>query len=317
MRNSERLRRGLLAAGVLMCLVAAACYFRPLEVFSLVARAHLRLQGERSHTVVVAGNKIHYREIGSGTPLLLVHGLGGSSLNWASVMATFAHAGYHVYAPDLLGFGKSAQPDIAYTIADQSQMLRQFCADQHIQQADVIGWSMGGWVALQFTLENPTMVRRLVLDDSAGLNFHTNFTPTVFTPEDQQQVNVLFSLMEPDAKPLPNFVARDLIRQMKTRHGWVINRAMASMLTGKEVLDGKLGAIQQPVLINWGADDELIPLSVGYKFAKEIPQANLDIFSGCGHLAPARCSHAVADKTLQFLQAEKPPQGLVEQVAGH
>src|SRR5580692_6999398 len=146
-----RWRKPLYIAGTVMCLAAAACFFRPVEVASLVARAHLRMDGGHSHDVIIAGNKIHFREMGSGKPLVLVHGLGGSSLDWAQAMPMYAKAGYHVYALDLLGFGKSAQPDISYAIEDQTVMLRQFFAQQGISQADLVGWSMGGWVALKFT----------------------------------------------------------------------------------------------------------------------------------------------------------------------
>jgi pimeloyl-ACP methyl ester carboxylesterase len=312
----RRWRIALYVAGAIMCVVAAACYFRPIEVVSFATRMHLRLQGEHSHDVVIAGNKIHFREMGTGQPLVLLHGLGGNSLDWAPVMAFYARAGYHVYAIDLLGFGKSDKPDIDYKIEDQVQMLRQFFAQEGISQADLVGWSMGGWVALKFTLENPTAVRRLAVDDAAGVYFHPTFAASVFTPSTPSGVNAFFHLMEPDAKPLPAFLARDVVRIMKSRHGWVISRAANTMMTGKELLGDELAQIKQPVLINWGADDELIPLSSGYEMQKKIPQADLDIYAGCGHLAPVRCSHAVAAKTLEFFAADTPPAGVVQTVAG-
>jgi pimeloyl-ACP methyl ester carboxylesterase len=267
---------------------------------------------------MIDGYRIHYREMGHGKPLLLVHGLGGSSLDWAPVIKTYARAGYHVYAPDLLGYGKSQKPDVSYSIEEQTQLVHKFLAAENIQQADVIGWSMGGWIALKLTLEYPTEVRRLVLDDSAGLYFHASYPfeslPQIFAPETEAEVNRLYSLLEPTAKPMPHFVAVDVTRRMH-ESGWVIQRAVTSMLTRQDLLDGKLGAIKQPVLIVWGADDALIPVSSGYDMAKEMPQADMAVFKGCGHLAPARCSVAVSQRTLQFLQAETPPQGLTQQIA--
>lgn len=305
---------GALIVAVAAC--AAVFYFRPIEVGSALTRLELRLQGEQSHDVTLEGYRIHYREMGSGKPLVLVHGLGGNSLDWAPMMKIYAKAGYHVYAPDLLGFGKSERPDIEYSIAQQVQLVNAFFQSQNIQQADIIGWSMGGWIALKFTLDYPEKVRRVVVNDSAGLFFQAGFSPKVFVPTNVREVNTLFSLLEPKAKPVPEFVARDLTRRMKTR-GWVIQRTVDSMMKKKDLLDGKLSAIKQPVLITWGAEDALLPLSTAYEMAKEMPQADLEVFQGCGHLAPARCVHRVSGKTLEFLEAENPPEGVTQQLAGN
>jgi pimeloyl-ACP methyl ester carboxylesterase len=294
--------------------VVGAFYFRPIEAGSLMTRLELRLQGATSHDVMLEGYRIHYREMGSGKPLVLIHGLGGNSLDWAPVMKTYAKAGYRVYAPDLLGFGKSEKPDIAYSISQQEQLVSDFMHSQGIQQADVIGWSMGGWIALKFTLDHPEKVRRLVVNDSAGLVFQAGFGPDVFVPRTEKQVAVLYSLLEPKAGPMPAFVARDVVRRTD-KNGWVVQRAVSSMLTRKDLLDGKLGGIKQPVLIVWGADDNLIPVSSGYDMAKAMPQSDLEVFQGCGHLAPAKCAPQISSKTLEFLEAENPPQGVKQQLA--
>lgn len=294
-------------------------YFRPIELSSFLTRSRLWLQGERSHDVELSGYRIHYREMGQGTPLLLIHGLGGSSLDWAPVMKTYADAGYHVYAPDLLGFGKSQKPDTNYSIEEQTQLIHEFVANQHIEDADVVGWSMGGWIALRLTLEHPDDVRRLVVNDSAGLYYHASYPADsllqVFTPDSEAGVNRLYSLLEPKAKPMPHFVAQDLTRRIQSENAWVIRRTVTSMLTMKDLLDGKLSGIKQPVLIIWGADDALIPVSSGYDMARQIPQADMEVFQGCGHLAPARCAVPVSEKTLQFLQSPEPPHGLTQQIA--
>jgi pimeloyl-ACP methyl ester carboxylesterase len=315
-QSRARWKRITAVVVLMMTAVVAAFYFRPIESGMLMTRLELRLQGEKSHDIILDGYRIHYREMGSGKPLVLVHGLGGNSLDWAPVMKTYAKAGYHVYAPDLLGFGKSEKPDVAYSIAQQVKLVDAFMQSQGIQQADVIGWSMGGWIALKFTLEHPDKVRRLVVNDSAGLVFHAGFGPEVFVPKNEQDVKALYTLLEPKASPMPSFVARDLTRRMKT-NGWVIQRAVNSMLTMQDLLDGKLGGIKQPVLIVWGADDNLIPVSSGYDMAKAMPQSDLEIFEGCGHLAPAKCAPQISSKTLEFLEADNPPHGMKQQLAAN
>jgi pimeloyl-ACP methyl ester carboxylesterase len=295
--------------------LATIFYFRPIEAARNMTRLALRLQGVRSRYVMLGGYRVHYNEAGpkDGETLVLIHGLGGSTLDWAPVIPTYAKAGFHVYAIDLLGFGKTEKPDIDYSISQQVQMVNEFFDNKGIQQADVVGWSMGGWVSLLFTIDHPDRVRRLVVNDSAGLLFHSDFGPYVFTTYTPEGVDLLFRLLEPKARPAPRFVVHDMMRLMK-KNNMVTQRALDSMVGGKDLLEGKLGAIHQPVLIIWGADDDLIPVSVAHEMAKDIPQADLVIFDGCGHLAPARCSHRVGEKTLDFLQSRNPPQGTVQEV---
>jgi pimeloyl-ACP methyl ester carboxylesterase len=309
------LGRLLSTVGVLLMALVLVGYFRPIELSLFIKRAELWTQGERSHDVMVDGYRIHYREMGQGTPLLLVHGLGGNSLDWAPVMKTYAKAGYHVLAPDLLGFGKSQKPDVSYSIEEQTQLVHDFLAVENVPQADVVGWSMGGWISLKLALEHPENVHRLVVNDSAGLNFLPDYGQTLFTPESEDAVNTLLGRLEPKSKPVPRFIARDMTRRVKTETGWVIRRAVASMYSKADLLDGKLGAINQPVLIVWGADDGLIPVTSGYEMAREMPQADMQVFRNCGHMAPEICSTAVSQKTLQFLKAEDPPKGLIQQTS--
>ena len=84
---------------------------------------------------------------------------------------------------DLLGYGRSAQPrDAGYSISHQAAMVEGFLDSQHLQQVDLAGWSMGGWIAMQVALQQPERIRRLVLLDSAGLRFKLGFDPALFQP---------------------------------------------------------------------------------------------------------------------------------------
>jgi pimeloyl-ACP methyl ester carboxylesterase len=295
--------------------VAAIFYFRPIEAARNMTRAALRLRGVQSRYVNLGGYRVHYNEAGpeDGETLVLIHGLGGSTLDWAPVMPVYAKAGFHVYAIDLLGFGKTVKPDIEYSILQQAQLVNEFFDSKGIQQADVIGWSMGGWVSLLFTLQHPDRVKRLVVNDSAGLLFHSDYGPYVFTTYTPDGIDLLFRLLEPKAKPAPRFVVNDMIRNMQN-NSMVMHRALDSMVAGKDLLDGKLGGIHQRTLVIWGADDDLIPVATGRQMAQEIPGADFVVFDACGHLAPARCSRAVSEKTLEFLQSPNPPQGTVQEV---
>ena len=81
------------------------------------------------------------------------------------------------------------------------------------------------------------------------------------------------------------------------------------MTSGKDLLDFRLYQISQPMLIVWGAKDELIPLSVGERIHQSVPQSVLNIVEGCGHLAPAECARPVVESTVDFLRSEPPMRG--------
>ena len=89
----------------------------------------------------------------------------------------------------------------------------------------------------------------------------------------------------------------------------MIDRSMTSMLTHKDALDQRLGGLKAPLLIVWGSNDGLIPLSVGQQMHALDAESELDVVEGCGHLAPATCSARVAKATVDFLKAEPAPAG--------
>ncbi len=108
---------------------------------------------------------LHFKQLGHGEPLVLLHGLFGSGDNWFGVAPKLAEK-FHVYAPDLRNHGHSphhAEMDYPLMAAD----VEKFFATQKIESAGVIGHSMGGKVAMQFALEFPARVKKLVVVDMA------------------------------------------------------------------------------------------------------------------------------------------------------
>ena len=261
---ARRVGRVALFAMLLLALGFGVLAWRnPLWLVDRQVDARLRLHGVHSEFVTVKGYKMHYLVGGSGRPLLLVHGLGSRGSDWANLIPQLIDSGHRVYALDLLGYGYSAQPrDAGYSISDQAAMVEGFLDSQHLQQVDMAGWSMGGWIAMRVALQQPERIRRLVLLDSAGLRFKLGFDPSIFQPASPTDLAALEDLLVPHPRPLPRFLAMAMLR--KGDHvGWVVHRSVQSMLTGEDLVDGKLGALTMPVLIGWGEQDRLIPLSVG------------------------------------------------------
>ncbi len=307
--------RGLVCGLLLLGLILGVLGWQnPLWLIDRQVSARLRLHGVHSEFVTVNGYKMHYLVGGAGRPLVLVHGLGSRAADWADLIPQLIAGGHRVYAMDLLGYGMSSQPkDARYSIADQAQMVEGFLDSQHLQQVDLAGWSMGGWIAMRVALKHPERVRRLVLLDSAGLRFQLGFDPALFQPASPKDLAALEELLLPHPQPVPGFLAMALLRR-SDKIGWVVHRSLQSMMTGEDLVDGKLGALTMPVLIGWGDQDRLIPLSVGYKLHSEILQSVLDIYADCGHLAPARCSSQVGPSVVNFLNTQPAPMAMVHQV---
>jgi pimeloyl-ACP methyl ester carboxylesterase len=303
--------RWKLAAGVAALLLLAAAfvfYEHPLWVADQGVYLRLKLAGIDSRYVEVGPYRVHYFVGGQGQPLLLIHGLGARSEDWAPEMPGYARRGFRVYAIDLLGSGHTSHPDIAYSIQQQVDLVQGFLNALRLQQVDLAGWSMGGWVALDFTAEHPERVSRLVVMDSAGLRFQTTFAPSIFTPKNRRQLAQLTAVLTPNPVAVPGFVDRAVLRRL-SRNYWVVNRMLQSMLTGKDLMEGRLQQIHVPVLIVWGAQDTLIPPSVGERMHRDMPQSVLEEYGGCGHIAPATCAQRIVPRVADFFRSNPPMAG--------
>jgi pimeloyl-ACP methyl ester carboxylesterase len=268
-----------------------------------VMDARLRIAGFHSEYVRVGPYLVHYFVGGHGTPLMLIHGLGARSEDWTPEMPAYAKNGFRVYAIDLLGCGRTDRPDIAYTIGDQVELIQGFLTAVHVEKADVMGWSMGGWIATEFALQHPQRVNRLVAMDSAGLKFKTDLSAEILEPNTVPQLERLEVVLMAHHYYIPGFVQRDLLRTMES-HRAVVHRTLESLLREEGDFAGKLGQLQIPVLLLWGQQDELLPPSVGKQMHEAIPQSVLELYSGCGHMGPATCADRIVPRVIDFLRSQ-------------
>jgi len=301
---------------VVLLLVLAFAIFACLRPLALVRTAgHLALWrgGIHSHYAQVGPYRVHYYEGGEGPPLVFIHGLGAESLNWVPAMLDM-HGHFHVYAIDLLGHGDTEKPDIAYSIEQQSEMLRQFLATQNIKSADLVGVSMGGWIALKLAIEHPEVVNRLVVADAAGLKFQTNITVKNFLPATPEEFSAFMAMLTPRQYPAPYPVRRDFLNQV-AEHAWITRRIFDSFLTYQDVLDGKLQEVKAPALVIWGKQEKLIPLSVGEQMKQQLPNSSLLVCSDSGHLAVYECWNKLEPEVESFLASPQPPAPYVRELA--
>jgi len=301
--RSRFILAALLVVGVFV-LLAGTFYLFPDFYVTRAQRYRMWRLGLESHYVTLSGYQIHYLVAGEGKPIVLVHGLAGRAEDWLSIVPELTRKGYKVFAPDLLGFGRSARPDVDYSIALQEDIVHKFLDSQKLQQPDVAGWSMGGWIVLKFAAENPGRVHRLVVLDSAGLKFEA-VNAGALRPKNEADLAHMMQVLTPNARPIPSFYARELLRKFADED-WIVDRALKSMYTGKDLMDGKMDTVKMPVLIVWGDKDVLTPLTLGEQMHGAMPQSVLQVVHGCGHLAPVECSTRVSMAMVQFLEANPP-----------
>jgi pimeloyl-ACP methyl ester carboxylesterase len=123
-----------------------------------------------NRTMMLHGDRVAYRDEGdpAAEPLLLIHGMGGSSASWRAVVPELSRK-YRVIAPDLLGHGQTDKPRGDYSLGAFAVWLRDFLEALGIPKATVIGHSLGGGIAMQFAHQHRDYCRRLVLISSGGL----------------------------------------------------------------------------------------------------------------------------------------------------
>lgn len=314
-RRWRNFRLGVFALLALLVALIAFALLRPLTLLWYGTQLRLLLAGIHSDYAQielpgVGRVRIHYYAGGSGDPVVLVHGLGGRAEDWANLMPQLVHDHHRVYALDLPGYGRSDWPtDATYSIREESDAVEAFMDNRRLERTDLGGWSMGGWIAMRVALDQPQRIRRLMIFDSAGTRFSLNWDPAIFEPDTPQKLQAMDNLLLPNGAPhIPGFIQHAIFRFVKV-HGWVVRRNMDSMLTGKALLDGKLGSLKMPMLIVWGKQDHLIPVSVGEQIHRDVPQSELEIFDGCGHLAAGECAAQVGPVVKGFLDEKSPIPG--------
>jgi 4,5:9,10-diseco-3-hydroxy-5,9,17-trioxoandrosta-1(10),2-diene-4-oate hydrolase len=252
-----------------------------------------------------------------GDPVILLHG-GGSSIEvWGyNIQALAQH--HRVFAFDMVGTGLSDKPTVPYSLDYQLQFLTTFLDTFDIQQASLIGNSMGGSIALKFALQSPERVRKLGLVSSFGLGREIDFADRLFAafpaiarliPPSRKGVKLVLNSCVYDPKSVPeewielNFqrfqlpgCKEALISLLITNLDlWGVRREVFSPIVQQ------LDQIEVPTLIIWGKQDAIIPVSLAEVAARKIPQSRLHIFEHCGHWAQVEYPEQFNHLVLEFL----------------
>ncbi len=258
-----------------------------------------------------------YRRSGSqGTPVILLHGFLGDSANWSAVMAELEqivalnHSGpINLIALDLLGFGASSKPPVAYNVAQEVAFLRAVLQQLGLQSCVLVGHSFGGWVSAAYTIAYPGQVSALCLVAPAGIrddSFCGRYDwmrPVLWqTPA----VDVLLWCLKPVAillhqtknLELACWARRELNRQPAAR-SFLVDRLNPE--DAIDTVEKYISVIKTPTLILAGENDDTIPAWHCETYAELIPGAELMVIPGAGHGLPQNNPTAIAHSLTKFI----------------
>lgn len=276
------------------------------------------------------GHTIRYAVQGTGQPIVLIHGFGAAIGHWRNNIPVLAAAGYRVFALDLLGFGGSSKPAIAYSLELWQELLKDFWAAHIGAPAVFIGNSIGALLSLMMAADHPDLVQRVVLLNAAG---GLNHRPEELNPPLRLVMGAFTKLVSSDVvgpflfeqvRKKPRI--RRTLMQVYRDHTAVTDelveliyepscdpgaqKVFASILTappGPSPSD-LLPRVHQPMLVLWGDADPWTPIA-GSRVYRELAAAEPDRvqytpISGAGHCPHDECPDTVNRLMLEWLGQE-------------
>jgi pimeloyl-ACP methyl ester carboxylesterase len=278
-----------------------------------------------AHELVVDGTRLRYIEAGSGTPVLLLHGLGASIYAWRKNIARIAAAGYRVIAFDNRGFGFSDQPRTGYDNAAYVHLTVALLDSLRLSDAVLVGHSLGGAIAASVAIEYPQRVRGLILIGSAGLGarepllFRVARWPIVGSVAMALRGRGVTARLLRSTYADPKKVTERDVDQYYApvaRDGY--GRALRAVLREfrfDALGEGRLDHITCPTLVLWGELDRWVPLALGRAFAAAIPRSALVVVPQAGHSVQEEAPDEVNRLVIKFLNEGLPrtPSNLARQ----
>jgi pimeloyl-ACP methyl ester carboxylesterase len=236
--------------------------------------------------------KLFYREQGDGQPLILLHGIFGSSDNWLTQAKLFA-ARYHTYALDLRNHGQSPHDDVFDYPAMAADVL-EFMEANNVNAPVIIGHSMGGKVAMNFALAYPDKLKNAIIVDIApkayNMRHYVILEGLTAIPIDEVtsrgQADEILSrfVPEPDVR---QFLLKNLQRKPEGGFRWKLNLSAIAASIEKIGLDLEFpGTFEKPVLFVKGSRSNYIRDGDMTRIRQVFPRAEMKTLD-TGHWVPA------------------------------
>jgi pimeloyl-ACP methyl ester carboxylesterase len=257
---------------------------------------------EHQRWVTIDGTKADIIELGSGPPLVFIHGLAGSWQNWLEQLPVFARD-HRVITFDLPGFGASEMPAEKISISRYGRWVDALLDELGVTTAAVVGNSMGGFIGAELAIQVPQRVERLVLVSAAGLTVEGQIPGAILTAmrvadtyltagsgwlaarssglaNRPRSRDLIFGLVAHRANKLPGPLVAEQVKG-SGKPGFV---PALNALTKYPIRD-RLAEIACPTLIVWGTNDRIIPARDADEFERLIPNSRKVVWKDTGHVA--------------------------------
>jgi pimeloyl-ACP methyl ester carboxylesterase len=291
MKMKKLIKFSLLAISAFLIIVISIYWKNDIDIIELKNKYAY----PTSSFIFIDGINVHFRDVGKGYAILLIHGTGASLHTWEKWINILS-TDYRVISFDLPGFGLTGpDPNHNYQISRYTAILDSLMVKLKVDSFHIAGNSLGGLVAWHYTTQFPQKILTLNLIDAAGLPQPGKKPPFIFQLAKLPVLSTLLQKVTPksiieksmlDVYKNDQLVTEKLIDryfELSLREG---NRTAfvkrMSQLNEKLVV-GDLENITVPVLIQWGKDDRWIPLANAFEFQKLIPKAELIIYDS-GHV---------------------------------
>ncbi len=236
-------------------------------------------------TADVQGQPARYAVAGSGSPVVLVHGLSGSTRWWQRNLPALADH-HRVYLVDLPGFGGMTGWQGGFALAEAADWVHAWMDAVSLSRANLVGHSMGGYISLELAARHPEAVSRLTLVNPAGI------------PTGHDVVSATIPLATAVFHTSPAFYPTLLVDGLRAGPATVL-RAASEILAGD--VRELLAEVSAPTLLIWGKNDTLVPVSAGAVMREALPNARLLVLEGAGHVSMFDRPHAFNRAVLRFL----------------
>jgi 4,5:9,10-diseco-3-hydroxy-5,9,17-trioxoandrosta-1(10),2-diene-4-oate hydrolase len=257
--------------------------------------------------LMIGSIKTAYLAAGTGTAVLFLHGAGAGAVTWYPTIGAVAKH-YHVIAPDIVGYGESDKPNAPYDRPYFSKWLKDLLIELKTPNVHVVGLSQGGAIALQFTIDYPEMVDKLVLVDAGGLGAKVSFWPFLsmlwmnnFPSAIANRFNSPFILYHPGKRDRNHSLySVAVLNEKGGKNAFKLGRGAAVSKIPEEALR----QIKNRTLIIWGKEDRLFSVEYGERAAKVIPNATFRVIENAGHLPLMDQPEIFNNNLLDFLNQQ-------------
>jgi pimeloyl-ACP methyl ester carboxylesterase len=275
--------------------------FETLKKLKYGARVLLSRGGGQPETIAVNGRPTVLMHAGEGTPFVYLHSTLGESFLWFPFYQAWAKQ-FRVLVPTHPGFGQSGGFDQIDTIEDMAFHYVELFDALGLEEVNLGGVSLGGWIAAEFAVRWPERVRRLWIADAPGLWADEQPLPDLFRYMQDRDRTRRLLFHDPES-----YIARMVVQENPDEQRMLAayqNMTVLARLMWERPYDpklaGRLHRVRCPTLLLWGANDQLVPPAYGEAYRRHLPQAEWRTIPNCGHMPMFECEREFVETVANF-----------------